>query len=409
MINNILNINLLKSNTIAGIDLNILNEDDYIIHYLELKKEKRLIKINKKVENINDFNNVVEINNNKVPVILNLSGKGIVHKKIINENNNDQEILQKIFPNANINDFYIQKHSLDNINICISLIRKKTLNKIIDLFKQEKIFVLNFFLGPLSLNHLIPLIEDKKEKIILPDTVLETNGNNITDFKFLEEPEKNNKNYLIGSDHVNNKYLKAFASAFSYFQEDKTSLINLSYLEKENEEFKYKQIFNKVGWGILICMLLLLLINYLLFSHYNQKQKELTNELSKKQNIISNLDLLKSELKRKKQFIEERNLLGHTRLSFYTDRLAKTLPDNIILEKLEINPLTGKIKRNEDISFINNTIIITGTTNNSTILNTWIEELKKIKWIEKIDIINYKQETLYTSGDFIIEILINYI
>jgi len=51
-----------------------------------------------------------------------------------------------------------------------------------------------------------------------------------------------------------------------------------------------------------------------------------------------------------------------------------------------------------------NTIHITGSVSQSIILNNWLKKLKKLEWIENVDIIEYNQEIASIPAIFELEI-----
>ncbi len=406
MLNKLQHINLFQCNTVAGIDINILKDNEFIFQYVQLKKNKQAIIIDDQAKEIDDVETLKQRINPKDPVILNISGKGIIHRKIKNEELTEEETLQKVFPNASVDDFYVQQMRLDDKYLYLSVIRKKTLHEIIDLFKSHHLHILNIFLGPFAVSHIIPFIDQSQEEIVLQDMKLSTNEQNIIDFQATENDTISTR-YSIGSDQVPALLLKAFSAAFSYFLDEvSVNALNIPSLKNEKEEFTYKQIFIKAGWGVLIILFALLLGNYMVFTHYKKKQAHLSSELGRNKATLSKLESLQNELERKKQFITDKNILGKTKLSFFADRIAHTIPREIALDRLALNPLANKVKEHESIDIINNTITINGTTRNSTMLNQWIEKLKTFTWITQLDIINYKQETLHSTGEFAIEIKI---
>jgi len=88
------------------------------------------------------------------------------------------------------------------------------------------------------------------------------------------------------------------------------------------------------------------------------------------------------------------------------DDLASTVPAGIVLNKLEFNPLLNKIQKNEAIT-PQKKIIIYGSSTNSLILNQWLNQLAGLNWIEKTNVISYKQNDENQQGIF--EFEINYV
>ncbi len=408
MFNKFNHINIFQSNAVAGIDINVVKENEFIFQYIQLKKVKQTIAIGDQAKQIDDIETLKQRMNFKDPVILNVSGKGIIHRKIANEGLTEEEMLQKVFPNARVGDFYLQHMPLDDEHVYLSVIRKKTLHEIIELFKSHHLHIINIYLGPFAVNHIIPFIDHGKKEILLPDIQLITNEQEIIDFKLSENHDISTE-YSIGSDQVPSRLLKAFSASFGYFLDaGSVNALHIPSLANEKQEYFYKQLFVKGGWAALIILFALLLGNYMVFTSYKGKQERLSSELSKNRVTLSKLESIENELKRKKQFVEEKNILGKTKLSFFADRIARSIPKQIVLDQLALNPVRNKVKEHESIDIIHNTVIINGSATNSTILNQWLEKLKNFVWIAQLDIINYKQESLHSSGDFSIEIKIDH-
>jgi len=113
---------------------------------------------------------------------------------------------------------------------------------------------------------------------------------------------------------------------------------------------------------------------------------------------------LRSELKLKEEYFVKSGFLDESKLAFYTDRIAESLPSEIHLTAFNFNPLKVKMKENKPIEFLTGTINISGTVTQSIILNNWVKGLKKTDWINSIAIIGYNQESAEIPAEFTIQI-----
>ena len=140
------------------------------------------------------------------------------------------------------------------------------------------------------------------------------------------------------------------------------------------------------------------------YSRYDKKINTLRFSYNQNKELIKKLDTLKSELKLKEQYFINSGFLDASKLSYYADRIAYTVPKEIVLTQLNINPLEGKIKNNKPISFQNRKILILGTVTQSIILNNWVKQLKDTDWIKNVKIIHYNQESVEIPAEFELQI-----
>ena len=100
-------------------------------------------------------------------------------------------------------------------------------------------------------------------------------------------------------------------------------------------------------------------------------------------------EVLKSELEAKRSLKEKLGVNGVTRISYYLDRIAATLPAQIQLTALAVNPVEKKIKADKEIEYEVNHIVIAGKCKKSIYYNAWKQELARMDWVRNISVVNY--------------------
>lgn len=397
LIQKIKNSALLKSSKISGLQIDILNDQQYHFNLIILKRKKQSVTVENKFS-FHLLDELLQYNNSEIPIYISLDGKGVIHKKIINDTNDSKEkLVNKILPNSKIDDFFIQIFTLSDKEIYISIVRKDIIFELINQLKKYKLTILGISLGPFAVNTILTFFNPSQT--ISTDSYQITTKNSIVDS--ISKQNIPLQIYTIGNESISSQYLLSFASAFSYFIPIKYPLIY-----SESEEYESKQLFIKISWSILCIFLGILLINYLLFDHYNRKQAFLSNQLNQNKELFNKLGLLTKQLKENEKFITDNNLAKSSRFSYYSDRLVLLLPPSIKLSKLDIQPLYKKIKSANSIEIKKNIISIIGNVQNGLILNEWIKKIKNENWVKEVIIISYKQENINTSGEFNIEITI---
>jgi hypothetical protein len=139
-----------------------------------------------------------------------------------------------------------------------------------------------------------------------------------------------------------------------------------------------------------------LFINFILFSvFYDKSIQQNTNSV---QNLLIKRDTLNAQFTRQIEFIESNTIIMQNNLSFYSDRIANSIPVDITLNSLQINPV---VFSKEKISFEKGVIVVQGSYLNNDSMTAWIKELNSFDWITYITVdfckYDYEKKTNYFS------------
>lgn len=398
MITDLLNKINLKGNWFAGVDLFIHDNGDYDISLVILGRKKNLVEIKEKYSDISSIDELKNIMNRNFPVCLSIDGKGLIHKEI-EVSDTEEPVFPKIFPNASPDDFFIQKHIVNENSMLVSIGRKDQITGILNKFRTLGLFVTDLRFGPLFLDSLAGMLPDINE-IVSKNHRVSFEGNIISKFErnFQNQQEFN---YTIMGEHISSKLILAFATAlYPIINANQTPLFENNAPELNGKEFQYKRILSLSAWIFLFFTFALLLINYLFFEHYRNRQQNLEIQLGFNTFLIDKLELLQTDYKLKKDLVDKSGLTYLSRISYYADRIAANTPPEIILDKLLIFPIKSKVKYSEEILFERDQISISGTSNSSVPVNEWIRVLKREPWIKNISLTGYNQQSLAEPGTF---------
>ena len=391
------NIALLKGNSVAGIDLTIAEDGTCEISLVILKKKKSTIETVVKISAIAAIADLHGRLKKSVPVILSINGKGIIHKNVNDEA--DDSILYKVLPNANPDLFYVQKFIAADTGKIVSVSRKELMEDIISQFVAEGFIVLDTVMGPVNLDSAIQLF--------VSTGVIQTKNYRITSENGHINGFERQKN--TGYDQIlklNNEefsvdHVIPYANALSFFIQGNRNIEYIGNIPPSGREnFIYKKALQASGWGILAAVFIILFANYFFFEHFRTKNRALKMELGFNSGLIEKMEKLQNELNLKEEMFEKSGLLNVSRLSFYADKIAMSVPHGIILSRMNINPVAEKIRPGEQIIFSNQRIEIEGTTKYSSLVNDWIKKLKKEDWIANVQSIEYNQESFSEPGEF---------
>lgn len=358
-------------------------------------------------EQLQDIESLKLDSDNKLPIVVSVQAKGVLSKTIsLLEEDSDTTIISKVLPNAEAQDFYISKTQLGESSSMVSVIRRETCNAILETLPQSK--VLSLSIGP----NQIP----KLAKVIGGDSVWYF-GNQSWEYKDhqlrsakIDNKSENKVDYpewqKIEGESIPTNCLEAYAHGLSFLIEDTEASVPLEQHEVNQQDLFFSKLFTISGWSALITLFSVLLINFLLFDHFDKKKNSLNVQLSHNSLALDQMEALEKQISFKENFIKY-NSTDQTRFSYYSDRLASLLPRNIVLVDLYIQPLQKRIKQGKETQLEKAKILIRGFTKNSTTLNRWVKDIQKEDWVKDTEVMEYNREAANLSGEFELAIELN--
>lgn len=342
-----------------------------------------------------DFNVVKDKVNTSVPLLLNFYGKGIINKQVSAKGN----YLKEVLFNASIDDFYIYELHQNQQNF-ISIVRKDVLEKFFALFLENKYLVVDYSIGPFvgvlfkGLSNTSSIISADYELSFENDYLIET-----------QKLDTITKEYILGEEEINNIQVPLFSTLLHYLYPSDDFSYDAEFLKENKKENVLKKAFNTVATVLGIFFLSALLISYLLLNYYNDKYVSYESQLYNLNDTYNQVKKLENEKENKTKILQESGILNQNFLSFYMYRIVNSIPDNVGLNSLKVNPAQKKIKNFEKIIFETNTIIINGNSSSSMPINSWVKELKKENWISKIEILDFSKSRNKKS-EFTLKIIV---
>jgi hypothetical protein len=384
----------------------IISNDFIHYSFIKLEKSKKGFNILSKKDDIKDINELLNQLDSSIPMILSIDGRYIINKKIqVSENDSEEKILKNILPNAVTNDFYLQKNvSATDGQTFVSVIRRDTLDNILDIFLKDNKNIIECSLGPNSLKFLSEYFNKNELNILSGYSIHLIEGN----INFINESIETSTISEINFHETNIKEnlfltLSVGLNFFRTFLE----INNPSLLLKEKKrKFIDQNISKSLSYFILGFIFILLLGNYIYFSHLNKKYNELNSQSIIDKSITDKYKQLQKEIEEKSTLIELTGLKSTQHSSFYVDHLAKELPRGIVLTELNFQPYEINRSNTENPLFNYKKIAVTGNCNTSISLNDWIKKIQNEKWVNKIAISNYLHDPEKERAQFLLDISI---
>jgi Tfp pilus assembly protein PilN len=159
--------------------------------------------------------------------------------------------------------------------------------------------------------------------------------------------------------------------------------------KKTRDEYRQHRKFNVLGVTSLVGILVFVLVNYFYVNHLNDQIVQLETDLSMSNDNLSLLDQLEQEKMRKEQLIETSGFLGNKFISFYLDKIGKSVPATIYLKNMVVFPAEEKLKEKRKVTVDTKKIEIEGLTNSSVVFDDWIEKMDRFAWVKSVEVMNY--------------------
>jgi len=402
---------ILQVTEVAGVELITKHNGSLSANAVLVSLDKKeIIKKNewKNLNNIGELNGKLSA---KTAVTLIITGKNVL-VKAIEPRENIQNYVAEIFPQANPNEFYSSILKQKD-KILVAVTRKEFVDTAIDELALQGYRVIDFSLSFFDIVAILPYLNnDVSGSIETPVYTIQYD----TKFSIQSFETSNSKIF----DHFTekeysfaNQYLKAstvlpFAAACRLIAGSITSRpeINNEKVLLQREEFKYFKYFIAASWAVLVGFFTLLLINFIFYNYYFNKNKELAvlqtlsedqGEKFKKQTLA---------IKHKEAFLKETGWIKASKTSYFADRIASLVPSDIYLTALHFYPPNNaSLLEKKETPFKKDTIQITGNCQDPVGLNQFTNNLKNLSEIKDVVVKNYVYTKETEKAIFLIEII----
>lgn len=375
---------------------NILLGKEYLaveFFHSDRKEKFSLLKVQKKkneltiaqmeiLEQIDDLS----VHKSKVPFVLIINNDQVLQKEVQGIEPNDKKVLHKAFPNLNVEDFYYEIWRHGKVSL-IAICRKSYIDELLGrLGKEFSIAVISLGVSGISSlsGFAAPSLVTTNTQSISLDLDMQEN---LISFNVSQ-----NADYNINGLNVQNTHLLAFCGILKFILPSATTgnIIDLTMVLDEN--FHQKTFFEKGLKTTIGFLLVLLLINFFLFSHYFDKATEMAATVSVYKSGIENTTKIKQRIIEKEQKLKSFTSNAASASAFVINDLVKNIPSSILLSEIIYHPLEKKVKQDEMILVKNNIVFISGMTLSNTAFTGWIEEIESNRWVNSITITSFGKD-----------------
>ncbi|MNS43826.1 hypothetical protein D3C72_762460 [compost metagenome] len=310
-----------------------------------------------------------------------------------------------MFPNASYNDFYLESFESTPNHEFVSVIRKEQVDKIITEFATEKVSLIGIHLGPFIINSVLSHLAVGTGELVFDKNKFSLKDSQLISYQKQDSPENTaaKSNVLLKGSTVNEQLLIAYAAAFETLTNPDYQGVDNDQLQSNFNENLEKIKFKINGWAALLFFLLILLINFFVFSHYNSKKQLLSSDSITI--TAKDLDKLKEQVKEKEELLKDQGGDFPYKYAYLADHIASTVPSSVQLDELTINPFDERRSKEQKRKILEQgKVVIRGTANDIQPVNNWVLKLQELPFIQEAVVVNFLFNDQEQNGVFEVSI-----
>ena len=375
-----------------------------IFHLLELRRKKGEFFIT----NMQSFKALAEVNGHikkNSPLFLVVNTSNVLTKIVEVSKEPDEALVHHTFPNLDFENFYYEVAPVHGKTM-VSIAKKTAIQTILAQFKEQKLSLIDFSLGISSVKTISAYVT--QGTLYLSNTQIEMQEGSIGQKTPLLDAENNGSfSNEINGLQVSDKGVLGFANILKYVSKDADYFVNfqdeLTTHEKEFKDQRHFEILLKIS---LATILGVLLFNFLFFDHYYKQVETLKTSSEVNSTNKERLNELKILVEQKEERVNTILSTSNSKVSFYLDALAQSIPSSILLNVIQYQPLKKPPRPSKPIELQQKTIVISGATNDGAAFSSWLESLEALDWVSSAETTNYDYGSS-NSSNFSIKIELN--
>lgn len=326
---------------------------------------------------------LTEVDKNS-PLVLVINTSKVLKKQIAHEaQGTPEQWVGQAFPNLDMDSFHFEVMESSGTRI-VSICKTSEMDGMLKILKGHGILPTKVYLGISALKNSIPYLNLPvvgSNFAIIPDG---------TGSLHLENRDAMGQGKInIHGLTVSEFSLLPFSAILGHIAQDRgiSNLVSINMVLDNG--FKNRRFFHlglQVGLGTI---LVLLLLNFVLFSHYRSK----TQDMDSSSILEMQTEMLKEMRDRvNKKETKLNNMLGssQSKASYYLDRIAQSLPQSVLLDELVYQPLSKPVQEGKPIEVTKQSLVLSGETADKEAFTQWTDTLEKMDWITQVEILGYE-------------------
>lgn len=323
-----------------------------------------------------------------------INNENVITKPLESSETDALKLIYKSFPNINLDDFYYEI-LIQNGKRFIAICRRAYVDELVTAYTDLGYHTISLTLGNNIVSSVIPYINSPC--ILTSNKMIWIENKSITKLENIDLGSI--ESYNINGLNIQNNYILSFAGALNCLLGSFHTLSNLNAKIVElREHFKHTRFFNQFLKFGLVFILTMLLINFFFFNYYFNQVQTLQLASQSNQTAKSKIIKLSEQIATSQTLAEDILKSKASKSSFYVNTIVKSLPNSILLSKLDYQPLEQGIKKDKPLAMLENTMVVNGETHDGPSFSKWIADLESIDWIDQVEILNYEDTSANLSS-----------
>lgn len=389
---------LLLGKQYIGIEHFSLNNEEKTAILLVEKKKEELVIVQK--DRISFSETFPEKWNKTLPFFLVVNTNQIIQKEVQGIDSSDEKLLHKAFPNTNWEEFYFEIWRLETKSV-VAIGRKTYVEELLANYHTQGISIAGISLGVCSIAEIKGYAE-ASELLTNHQTISWNEENPI----IRSNVEILDSTFDINGLAVQNSHLLTFSGILRLLLNGTANTGNLiNYSHQLYDNYNQGSFFSKGIKLVVGTLLVILLINFLTFSHYFKLAEETAENLLLSKSSLEEVVKTKQRIQAKEQKVKNVVAMTASQSSLVINEITKRIPQSILLTELIYHPLEKKIKTEEPIITQEKTITLSGTTINNAAFTHWVEAMEQFRWMNQVVITRFGKNEL-NETEFSIKLIL---
>jgi len=387
---------------VLGVELKFLKDNRISCRFSLVMRQGDLVDIVQEKQLEGTLVEVLQVLPKQHPIALNITGKGLLNKKLpILDDSNVDALFHQAFPGVDRNDFHIQKVFGAN-NGLISIIRKQIVDELLGKMLRAGLVIYSFSLGAMVSSVIWPQLNSYGQELKFDGHFFKLDENR--EFLSYENGQAYQSQFpvKVGETPIDQQLILAYASAFQLLLHDRllqvradVAVVNVAF-----DNFIFNSHLQKKTKYFIFSLFGMLLLSFLLFSHYSEKNAQLMSSLGAKSADADQAAILQKNILDNETLLKRLNWNGGYHHGFLLTELGSSLPMQLRLNELSINDYKSDKEKPEHIPLIR----ILGSSNDPLRVNNWIFELKKKPWVKSVALLKFQEDRAQEQYQFTLNI-----
>jgi len=389
---------------VTGLNIQ-LGSEGQLISLCSVEASGNQLDIIKKKTGITVLAQLKEMLPTKTVIALNLSGKGILLRRIDRAEAIDAGIFSAILPNAKLEEFYVQNFISGEYSF-VSIVRKSEADRWISGLGELGFEPLMLNLGVFPVEQILSQVNIYEAEAVIAGQLVERNqkGEWVNVQSSDTEPQFV---FKLGSEKIDQSLLVPYAAAFQLVMVNQLDPIaaDVKGLQQALESRLAEQKLKVQGALVLAAIFILLLANFILLSWLNSSNAALSEQVGKFAQNSNNEQQMAERIKEKEALLHTLGWDGGVNKSVLIDQVASLLPHEVKLREITVNPVdVAGSGLQKGTVFYDRKLVISGNSEKIIPVNEWIARIETRAWVKHIRLENFTYNNELNTGQFTVSI-----